>query len=120
MIDNLIKCSIKIKATEGSLKHVKDAVFVYVFPQQVGLSTAKVHRLFKMPATRLAYPPTNHTRITVEDMSNVLVIDERERVLRSLQCARVKREALAQATKSTVEQDYIIRGLEAQLHNSSN
>ena len=116
---NLKKCSIQMRATDGGLKHVKDAVFVYVFPHHVPLSSAKVHRLFKIPGTRLEHPPTNHTRISVEDMSNVLVVDERERVLRSLQCARVRREALAQATKSTVEQDNIISGLEAQLHNSS-
>ena len=92
---------------------------MYVFPQQVALSSTNVHRLFQIPTTRLEHPPTNDKLITVEDLSKVLVINEREKVLLSLQCAKVKKAALEHVKKSTEEQDQVIVNLEAELLSSS-
>ena len=117
--ENITKCKVKMKAEDGWLKRVKDTVFVYIFPKTVALSSANVHRLFQIPTTRLECPPTNHTWITVEDLSTVLVIDEREKVRLSLECAKEKKAALTALNASTEEQDQVIMNLEAQLQSSS-
>ena len=88
---------------------------MYVFPRQVAFSSANSHNLFRIPSTRLGHPPTNHELITVDEVSKVLVIDEKEKVLLSLQCAKAEKAALEQVKESTEEQDQKIVNLEAKL-----
>ena len=76
--ENLKQCSLRVKAADGHLRCVKKGVFVYVFPRQVAFSSANSHNLFRIPSTRLGHPPTNHELITVDEVSKVLVIDERK------------------------------------------